>query len=72
MFERFIAVADPGLQIRRGGARSQKKFFLALRTSVSSKNKGGGEGTPPPTPGPPLYSRLNFSIVIVVPCKLNT
>ena len=52
----LYAVADPDLQLRRGGgrrgqssrpwhkrgARSQKKFFPALRASVWSQNKGGG------------------------------
>ena len=32
------------------GARSQKKFFLALRASVWSKNKGGGGAPPGPLP----------------------
>ena len=50
------ALANPDLQIRgggglpvpeiRGGNRSQKKFFCALRASVWSKHKGGG-----PCPG---------------------
>ena len=54
-------MADPDLQIRegegeggrssiprdKGGARSQIFFFSALRASVWSKNKGGGE-----EPGP--------------------
>ena len=59
-------LADPDLQIRgrgrgrvgdghldpeiRGGARSQKKFFSALRASVWSKNRGGGGGPPGPLP----------------------
>ena len=47
------ALANPDLQIRggggghpvpeiRGGNRSQKKFFSALRVSVWSEHKGGG------------------------------
>ena len=46
------ALANPDLQIRgggghpvpeiRGGNRSQKNFFSALRVSVWSKHKGGG------------------------------
>ena len=32
---------------REGGGWSLKKFFSALRASVWSTNKGGGEGQPP-------------------------
>ena len=44
-------MTDPDFQIRGGGghldpeirgAQSPKKFFLALRASFWSKNKGGG------------------------------
>ena len=42
-----ITVADPDLQIRgRGRGALSKKFFSALRASVSSKNKGGGSRPP--------------------------
>ena len=55
----YISVADTDLQIRGGGGggggRSKKKIFSALRTSLSSKNKGGG--APPRTSplDPPLH-----------------
>ena len=53
-------VADPDLQLRRGGGQSsrpwdtgwdsslQKKFCLDLQVSVWSKNKGGGGAQAPP------------------------
>ena len=49
----YISVADPDLQIRGEGAGDdlKKKIFSALRTSLSSKNKGGGAPPPGLSPG---------------------
>ena len=49
-------MADPELQIRRGGGESLENFVFSLRASVWSKNKGG---RPPPGP-PPLEPSLNY------------
>ena len=51
----MLAVADPDLQMRRGGGGvgagvSNFIFFSALRVSVWSKNNGGGGGVRP-SPG---------------------
>ena len=65
-------VADSDLQIRGGeqssrpwdmggGARSQKKKISALRTSVWSKNKGGGVGPRAPPLDPPFRNKRSFS-----------
>ena len=58
-------MADPELQIRggpghpdpekRGGGRTQKNFFTALRASVWSKTKGWGPGPPAPSLDPPQH-----------------
>ena len=52
-------VVDPDLQISGGGgAWSQKKFFLSLRASFWSKNKGGSPSPGFATENPDLPLRL--------------
>ena len=41
-------MTDPDLE-KRGGGGGPKNIFSALRTSVWSKNKGGGTGPPSPS-----------------------
>ena len=60
----YKAVADPDLQIRGGGGSHPdpefrggpglKEFFSALRASVWSKNKGGGQASRAPPLDPLL------------------
>ena len=52
----------PNPEIRGGGGRSLKKFFLPLRVSFWSKNKGG-QGPPGPSPGTAAvnYKPLTFA-----------
>ena len=61
---------DPDLEIRgggssrpldKGGGRSPKKTFLALRASFWSKNKGARPPVPPMDP--PLYHDIRFTVV---------
>ena len=55
----------PGLDLEIRGGRSPKKFFLALRASFWSKNKGGRPRVPPMDP--PLYHDIRFTVVGIDP-----
>ena len=72
---------DPDFQIRGGGghldpeirgAQSPKKFFLALRASFWSKNKGGGQATRAPPLNPPLSAVALVTVVCVVLALIAT
>ena len=71
---------DPDFQIRGGGghldpeirgAQSPKKFFLALRASFWSKNKGGAGHSGPPL-NPPLSAVALVTVVCVVLALIAT
>ena len=52
---RGVTMADPDLEIRRGGSGLQKNFFWPFGPQFGPRNKGG-PGPPGPSPGsPPLY-----------------
>ena len=52
ILRRIRSSIDTSVQKKKGGGRSQKKFFSALRASLWSKNKGREARAPPgPSPG---------------------